>query len=325
MKARSVLLSAIAAALCAACSPRLAPPAPSFDATESLRDELADDALELLIRLTDDLTRVESPVRVRNAELCGDHVAPYLGVRTFWSQQGDPSPIGAAWRRRFQLGRDLAVVSVEPGSPAARAGIEPGDSLLRVNGRALDRSVDYRDILSDEPERAPDLSVRKRDGHEVEIRVERHLACTARGVVEMNDAILVGWIWDAPGRIVLTRGLIELTENDDELAVVFAHNLAHDLHGALPHRSRRYDPNELAIDRVGLFLAARAGFDVSAAPAIWSRIASERPSDIAANEQVPPNQIREAPHARIAARIVAMGDVVREIESQQRAGSELLP
>src|SRR5207244_4723425 len=60
------------------------------------------------------------------------------------------------------------VVAVAPGSPAARAGILPGDELLALNGEAPRDIIRYR-LLADEA--VVDLDVR-RGGLERAVRVE---------------------------------------------------------------------------------------------------------------------------------------------------------
>src|SRR5437899_11669281 len=49
------------------------------------------------------------------------------------------------------------VVAVTPGSPAARAGLLPGDELLTVGGQVPRDVIQYR-LLTDEPEVALDVS-----------------------------------------------------------------------------------------------------------------------------------------------------------------------
>jgi S1-C subfamily serine protease len=67
----------------------------------------------------------------------------YLGIAT------QPRPIPAAWRHRFGLEQQvgLEVLHVEPGKPAAQAGMHPGDIVVAVGGRPVQRPVDLQGIL----------------------------------------------------------------------------------------------------------------------------------------------------------------------------------
>jgi S1-C subfamily serine protease len=67
----------------------------------------------------------------------------YLGIAT------QARPIPAAWRRRLQLDQavGLEVVHVEPGKPAALAGMQVGDVLVTVGNRPVQKHTDLQAIL----------------------------------------------------------------------------------------------------------------------------------------------------------------------------------
>ena len=68
-------------------------------------------------------------------------------VRRAWAgvtlETGDPD--------RFGRTRDVRVASVAPGSPAARAGLRPGDLIVSVNGRRVATPLDWEARLLDTP------------------------------------------------------------------------------------------------------------------------------------------------------------------------------
>jgi predicted Zn-dependent protease len=74
-------------------------------------------------------------------------------------------------------------------------------------------------------------------------------------------------------RIVVYSGLLRFLESDDELAVILGHELAHGLLDA------GLDPAaaEREADRVGLYLAALAGYDVAVARGLSERFIREFP------------------------------------------------
>jgi S1-C subfamily serine protease len=67
----------------------------------------------------------------------------YLGVAT------QPRPIPAMWRRRLGLEQatGLEVLHVEPGKPAALAGLRPGDIIVSAGGRSLQKPADLQALL----------------------------------------------------------------------------------------------------------------------------------------------------------------------------------
>src|SRR5512140_2224297 len=59
---------------------------------------------------------------------------------------------GVLWVNRVE---GVTAFEVAPGTPAARAGIKPGDLLEAVNGQLVDRSADVWDILHQSKEGQP--------------------------------------------------------------------------------------------------------------------------------------------------------------------------
>ena len=81
---------------------------------------------------------------------------------------------------------------------------------------------------------------------------------------------------------------------------------------------------EIAADRLGLYLAARAGFDVAAAPGLWDRLAVEQPWSLSDDvEHYGSNSV--PPHGYMASRAVAVRAIVAEIESKRDEGAPLVP
>jgi 2-alkenal reductase len=71
----------------------------------------------------------------------GDVSYPYLGI--------EPEPVTDELAARFNLAVDegVLVAAVEPGSPAAEAGIEPGDVIVALDGSPIDRENPLTEFL----------------------------------------------------------------------------------------------------------------------------------------------------------------------------------
>ena len=91
--------------------------------------------------------------------------------------------------------------------------------------------------------------------------------------------------------VQLTTAVIDFVRNDDELALVIAHELSHNI---LKHREKldaqgvsrglfrsfgknpgRIRATENEADRLALRLMHKAGFDIAVAPAFWDRFGRE--------------------------------------------------
>ena len=131
-------------------------------------------------------------------------------------------------------------------------------------------------------------------------------------------------------RLFISTALAGFTQNDDELALILGHELAHHVLG-----HRHWDDvggvgrtanetgmvtggrggQESQADRVGLYLAARAGFDTSVAAPFWIRFGES-------NWRV---RFPTIGYASAAGRARALEAVHAEIEARRRQGAPLRP
>lgn len=187
------------------------------------------------------------------------------------------------------------VLVLVPGGPAANAGFLESDVIEAINGRSL--------VLVGEPDDRSErrLPSYERLGRQVEW-INEAFAKGSAGVTFLRDDKTATVVVDpvlgcgyeaqvrpspdlnggADGaRISITSGLVAYADSDDDLAFLLAHELAHNLlrhaerprargllNGLLGHNGRSpaaVREAETAADRVGMFLAARAGYDASGA------------------------------------------------------------
>lgn len=241
-------------------------------------------------------------------------------------------------RDRFGLQGDLpGVLSAPPTSAAAAAGLREGDLIIAVDGAALNagpaRTAPAFEGLAANIailDRAlaggsTRLDIR-RNGEPLNVTVQPHRACGYEVQLNPSDELNAR----ADGRrLFISTALAGFTRSDDELALILAHELAHhvlrhrtwsDVGGAGREANDAAAVNgagdkETQADRVGLFLAARAGYDTRVAPAFWRRFG-------AANWRVRYPQLR---HASAEARARALEQVQIEIDAKRARGGPLLP
>ncbi len=229
---------------------------------------------------------------VAAAALCANPV-PLTGIELH-----DLSLYGGAdrdeARRAFGLDGAPQLLAVAADSPAARAGLERGDALLAVGGVPVppagrgDASFDRIEALDGALDRdARDGTLGLTVRHHGTLRtlaVPLASGCASRFLVRVSNETSA----DADGRYVeISSGYVERAGSDAALAIVLAHELAHNILG---HRARleaagvRYGiaqhfgrnarmirETEIEADRLSVDLVARAGFDVDEAIAFRER------------------------------------------------------
>jgi Zn-dependent protease with chaperone function len=203
-------------------------------------------------------------------------------------------------RNHFRFGNHASVMAVVERSPAANAGLAADDRLLSINGVAVavsaaaPKPIPSRAFL----QRAQQALVEAMEKGEVVLRVagprgEREVRFRAdRGcpaAVELLPSSEVN-AWADGERVVVSAGILRRCRSDDDLALVIAHELAHNL---LRHGRRSYSPvngqgrlslpadaaprgaqeSEEEADRLAVRLARAAGYDLTGAESFLTGLA----------------------------------------------------
>jgi hypothetical protein len=307
----------------------------------------AADTLTKMADLQNRLYKVASPLLIHNAELCKGQARNLLGftAKNRWSYPGD---YNEAAHLAFGMDERLQVTSVLAGSGAAKAGLQTGDVLLAAAGKplptgqhALSQAGAVFNRIAASQASLPLTVERHNSERQVAIPVTR--ACAF--AIELGNADNINAYADG-SRVLVTRGMINATRNDDELAFVLARTMAHNMLGhAAAQRNNatigsiidnlksitpdtsmligsggiKAMPPELdaAADRLGLYLAARAGYEIDNADNFWKRL----------NETYPATVLNgyNANHPAIAARLAAIEKAQGEIKAKKSAKKPLVP
>lgn len=214
---------------------------------------------------------------------------------------------------RYGLDRGPGILAVVGGSSADEAGLVAGDVLLSVNGHGFDqpravaalkdvpggaRKDAWRGRIGRDEAKIED-SVRSgpadllvlRQGREFHTMLSSKAGCIARVRLAVSTQANA---FANDGHAILTTEMLRLIRNDDELAVVLGHEMAHVIlnhedvleaqnvpHGLLRGIGRnaaRVKATEEEADRLGLKLAWAAGYDISKATDFWDRFYAAHPT-----------------------------------------------
>ena len=204
-----------------------------------------------------------------------------------------------AWReaavRLFGTIGGVSIEGVVAQSPAALAGIEPGDELLAINGKQLEpgrepdsastmRRDQAEEALTSLPPQSPVRITVLRSGQVRDSILQPVSACRVRFEVIAGTARFAR----TDGRIIQLGQDLVGPLSDEDIAFVLAHELAHSI---LDHRtqlawleqqgrSKAADKKRLDMarefedqaDRLSIHLLAQAGFDPWAGPRFMRRL-----------------------------------------------------
>ncbi len=263
------------------------------------------------------LARVAKPILTENAELC-PRITAYYGIITH-SAQSYSKHIREQAAAELGLTNEPVVLYVVPNSPAAEAGVQKGDVLLNDNAQAIAAAA----LRSLKPENNGQSILKlRRDGNTVKAKVQTRPACNYPLGLRSSDAVNAY----ATGRsMTVTTGMMDFTKTDEELAAIIGHELAHNTMGhirkiitntVLSGFATRYTrPFESEADYVGLYYAARAGYDIENVEDIWRRIGERHPRGIG----------RAKTHPATPDRFLRLKAAKQEIDSKRAADQPLYP
>lgn len=126
---------------------------------------------------------------------------------------------------------------VASGSPAAMAGLEAGDQIVRVNGRTVrnnKETVKRVDTASEDS--APVLLQVRRDGQLLDLAVQPVQACALK--VALMDATGTSLATGETGMVQIDARAWSEAKDDFERQIVIAHELGHHAEGHVATRSR---------------------------------------------------------------------------------------
>ena len=291
------------------------------------------------------LYQVAAPILMKNTELCPLQARKILGftAKNAYSFSSDFVEVA---KSGLGLGERLQIMSVLPESGAELAGIRSGDILLAAGPHLLARGPDAEyaagSAIGDavQGNTALDITVLRSGDNESSI-IDVPLTPACAMVIDLGNTDVVNSYADGR-RLMVTRGMLDFVRSDDELAAVLAREIAFNVINVLPRpdlsavidRLHTLDavPNvmpegetllqssllqDAAVDRLALYMLARAGYPVAAARTFWERLAAAYPADM-------PNS-HAALHAPIGERLAVIDRIIAVIATKRQNGQPLVP
>jgi Zn-dependent protease with chaperone function len=276
-----------------------------------------------------------------NAPLCGKKTTSTFGALLAMAPKGT-SVEEEIYRKANRLSLDYpTVLHVAAGSPADTAGLQRGDRILSANGQSV-HTANF-DMKYHAGERV--RLIIRRNGKRQGLYITPEKTCNFGFTIKNKDQINAYATGDD---IVIFTGIMDFAEKDEELALVISHEMAHNVMGHIPKKQgnailgvilgsaldiyvgtdvfgrlagnigqRAYSQAfEGEADYVGVYFAARAGYDMSNAANIWRRMGAANPDNI---------DLAGSSHPSSAKRFLAIEETVREIMRKKRNKRPLLP
>lgn len=329
---------------------------PTVDAASS-KDEARKQremVVEEFMSSYDRLQSVSAKILVKSKDYCGDKVGPYYGI-SVWTIDEFNKDWKEAVQTKFGLTEKIQISNVSKGSVADSKGFKVGDIILSLNGWVTpvgkDASNKFREKLHEFGKAdAPVDFLIKRGSDELSIKVQATQACdffVSLSPEDVKNAYADG------KKIVVYKGMMDFFKTEEELALVFSHELAHNSMkhldaqatnatlGALAGLvldiaaavggvntngdftrmggdlgSRVYSVEfEQEADYVGLYIMANAGYEIKDAPTFWRRMATANSNAIT----------MKSSHPTTPERFLALESTVKEIKAKIEQGKPLRP
>ena len=338
-----IVIAAALTILVAGCAPQSNFPDvdPGLAEAEARKQRAA--VVEARIRDHGRLWNVAFQVSAKNAELCGDKVRFQFGVLPVTLDQFD-GPWKDAWRSVLGAGERPTIMVVAKGSPAERAGLLPGDKFIRIGDTDVGTGRRAMGVVPVPDSASPVKLVVDRNGKEFTLTASPARVCNYPAVLVQDDKVNAF----ADGkRMTITSGMLRFAQRDEELALVVGHELAHNTRGHIEAKTGNMllggllgaaasvfigidvtnqamqagagafsQEFEAEADYVGVYHAARAGYDVRKAASFWRRMAVAHPRGI---------HLSGSTHPSTAKRFLAIEKAADEVDRKRAGNAPLVP
>jgi len=256
----------------------------------------------------------------------------------------------------FDLGEKPTIFRVLKGSPAYDAGLEVGDEILSINGQEIPSgqltSEEFKKTLGPIEEGKPIAIKVIRNEEIIDTKIIPEKICLSPVALVRDDSVNA---FADGARVYISHGMIRFVENDQELALVISHEIAHNIMEHMDAKTKnallgggvglifdiaaaflgvntqgafssmgvkaggeKYSQEfEKEADYVALYLMALSGYSIDNAADFWRRMAALHPGGIEPSLR--------GSHPSSAERYVAIENIIKEIKQKIKENDLLKP
>jgi hypothetical protein len=247
-------------------------------------------------------------------------------------------------------GDEFIITWVAKDGPADIAGLRVNDTIIAVNQVPFGTNQQqqrqfYAETARTQMAESPvmDLTV-KRNDQVFNLSVTQEKICGYPVVLGNSDAVNA---YADGKKIIITKGMMRFAQDDQNLALVIAHELGHNLMGHMDKKQSNYmlgtlfdlaaaanginthgtfgsagasafsQDFEAEADYVALYYMQTAGLPLEGVADFWREMAAEHPGNIGSNHS--------ASHPATSERFIAISNTIEEINRKIASGKPLKP
>lgn len=189
-----------------------------------------DPILDGIVLRQERIYRIAAPLIIKNAVLCRTQARPLLGF-TAKNQYSYPPELAVAAQQSLGLDERLQVKQILDGSGAMQAGLKRGDILQSIQDQRLPTGTqaepDTARLLSPILKNVTEIKITVvRQSQQITMNVPLTLACAF--AIDVGNSQYINAYADGR-RILLTRGLLDWLSTDEDVAVVIAREISHNV------------------------------------------------------------------------------------------------
>ena len=289
------------------------------------------------------LQKVGYPILKNSSELC-ENTINSLGV--MFNAYVTSDKYSDIEKEVYEIDDRLLLTYVIPSSSAFKSGLRSNDEIVSINDikATIDKEKFHKEL---EKLRAKSDSLKviyKRQGEERVATFDPDLICNYPILLVQNDSVNA---FANGSQIGITTGMIRFAQEDEQLGLVIAHELGHNI---MDHISklrtnsllgtivdlaaayygvntqgvfgqagaRMYSQEfEAEADYVGIYYMERAGYSIDNVADFWRDMAVEHPGSI--------NQSHASTHPATPERFLEINAAIEEIKEKKRLNQQLIP
>lgn len=346
---KKIIIFSFVLLILSGCTPVLKQPELPKEEIEIEREKQKEIALNTLIERRIRLYKVGFPLLKGAVNFYNKKPTVSLGILVHSTKNYKKEELPIV-KKKYRIEDAPTILYVHPDFGASFAGLKENDKILEINKRKVDNPEIISKILNEMNVSSESVEIKvERDGEILKFNVPITKICPFSFVLyldpQMSDSINA---FTDGQTIYVTPGLLRFIQNDNELALVLSHEIAHavlehvqktignrilgtifdiviiattgiNTQGIFGEIARLVFSKEFEkeADYLGTYIAAVSGYDISNAADFWRKIAVEYPGST--------KDVFLATHPSTPERYILIEKTIEEIFEKKEKGLPLIP